>query len=111
MSRCKRLSHSQIQHKLVQRLVDKGTYERIIENLEYCVNGIYGETDVIGVTHGGQYHIYEVKSNSKKYTKATKQMRRHYETHPEMDAKYVFISPKRVQRIPLRTYSPNNNLE
>ena len=97
--RKRRFNHDQVQKSLVERLESKGIYEHIIENLEYCVGNTYGETDVIGVTFSGNYHIYEVKSNCKKYTKATKQMKRHYETHPEMNSKYVFFSPGKCKRI------------
>ena len=95
----RRLNHSEVQKDLVSRLKNKNIYSSIIENLEYSVNGICGETDVIGVTFSGTYHIYEVKSNCKKYLKAKNQMRRHSETHPEMNAKYVFFSPGKCKRI------------
>ena len=92
--------HDRLQKTLVDRLRDSGRYDEIIQNYEYKVDGIIrGELDVIAFTRDS-VHIYEVKSNKHKLHKATEQLKRFHElTHPTIQPKYIFYSPKKVKRI------------
>jgi Holliday junction resolvase-like predicted endonuclease len=84
---------------LVHRLLQKG-YTEIKQNLEYriphCGGTLTGEVDVLAISPRGRYHFYEIKSCSHKIYKAKAQYDRFRAAYPYLDARGVYLSPRKV---------------
>lgn len=86
---------------LIERLEATGRYKTLEAHVQWRVSTHEGEYDVLGTTHEGFRHYYEIKCRDTLHAraKATQQFERSYKYAPGgRRMKYIYVTEYRVAR-------------
>jgi len=93
--------HNLIIDQLAKLLEETGQYQRVEKKVEYEINGLKGEVDVLGIISENKVHFFEVKCHRhyQRYIDATNQYYRYCRAHPDKQVWGFYICPKLVCEI------------
>lgn len=92
-------AHQDLLYYITDRLINGRPYRRLETEIQYDSNGIIGEVDIL-LFRDGIYYLYEIKSGTGKFAKATEQYIKYCNAYPFKDVRGIYVGADGVKRMP-----------